>query len=168
MRILTLALVALFTFTSVPSASAYNRYLEKDPTTGTYKKPVRNNERQVRKPVLRGADRLRNENRRFHIKQLTNAFNAYLRANKKLPFSITVDVTQELCSSTATDCTGFLDIRTDLKPYLDPLPQDPLVPAGTNGTGFTVKRNHKNQLWIYAIYSEGLVSPIHFKPGMGN
>jgi prepilin-type N-terminal cleavage/methylation domain-containing protein len=86
---------------------------------------------------------VRNSTRYSDTSALSDAFDQYLIENGSYPSGIT-SVYQELCAQDASDCTGYLDVRSDLVPqYIAEIPEDPST-SSENGTGYFIAINPDN------------------------
>lgn len=82
----------------------------------------------------------RNVERERELEQIYEAIDLYVTNNNgQLPANIPSDTYQEICRQDALDCTGLIELQTELVPtYLTEIPDDPQV-ATENGTGYEIR-----------------------------
>jgi prepilin-type N-terminal cleavage/methylation domain-containing protein len=79
---------------------------------------------------------VRNTTRYSDVSTLSDALEQYLIDNGEYPAGVSNGYS-ELCAQEASDCTGFLDLRSALVPtYLSAIPQDPQLTG--SGSGYFV------------------------------
>lgn len=61
---------------------------------------------------------------------------------------------REICQTGVDDCEGRVDFSQLEPAYLTRIPTDPLTPAGSNGTGYTVKRDAEGRVVLSAPKAE--------------
>lgn len=96
---------------------------------------------------------VRNTTRTSDVNTLSKGLDQYLIDQGGYPSSITGSP-QEICAQDAADCTGLLDIQSELVPdYMASIPQDPQTTG--NGSGYEVSINSTNgKVSVNAISSE--------------
>jgi hypothetical protein len=147
---------AIVVVVSVPSASAL---MMKDFPQAANPHAQRHANRKKKQPApIEHTDaRLRNEQRK---KDLTNIGNALYRFKKKngfiAPKVLPTYEAQEICRFDAKDCTGLLDLKEILTPYLEQktMPVDPSAPKDGNSTRYTVYKDYKNRVFLKALDAE--------------
>ncbi len=108
----------------------------------------------VTDPGVTSGWKLRNDQRKLDLKLLGNAFYNYRRRNKDTNVRGLGAEDKEICRSDARDCTGLLDVREFLKPYMNPLVRDPQTPAIGNGTRYFVRVDWKGKVYLSAPDAE--------------
>lgn len=96
--------------------------------------------------------RQRNDQRRLDLKNIGTAFFRYRQAHKTIPKSVLITEEKEICRWDASSCTGLLDLKDLLSPYLTSMPVDPH--AEGNGTGYVVKKDYKERVFLRAPKAE--------------
>ncbi len=152
---LSVFLFPLFTFLS-PATPAYALVI---PGVSRDTLKVRNPARKkirvnVTDPGVSSSWKLRNDQRKFDLTLLGNAFFNYRRAHKDVNVAPLNHENREICRTGAKSCAGMVDIAALLKDYIDPLPVDPSLTAEGNGTGYFVYENWKGKVYMSAPKAE--------------
>ncbi len=149
-RLLSLTL-ALSLFVSAAPAHALFIKLSNGKTPTKY-------DNTTRKVVPQGTKirnqpwRQRNDRRKLDLKNIGSALAEYRRVANIAPKKILITEEQEICRWDAASCEGLLDLKEVLAPYLDAMPVDPQ--AEGNGTGYVVKKDYKEHVFLRSIKAE--------------
>lgn len=140
------------------SASAGSRMMLKTASSSLMARPRTAVKVSLRKPrhvqVPLNLAKLRDNEREFILKKYRNAFDQYQRDHKgESPPGLKWQE-QEFCRTSAKNCEGLLDLRMELAPYMQPLPEDPLIGDESDGTGITVRTDYKGKLYFKANLAE--------------
>lgn len=85
---------------------------------------------------------VRNTTRTSDLNTISKAVEQYLIDVGAYPTSLTGTL-QEICAQNASDCTGYVDLQSELVPtYIAAIPQDPQVTG--NGSGYEIAINSVN------------------------
>ena len=106
--------------------------------------------------------RERNDKRTKDLTVIGNAIFNYRREHGgKLPTAIPMDKDAELCAGQAVSCTGLVDIRQALKPYLGSIPRDPT--ATGNSSRYAIHKDWKERAYLKALDAEegALIRKMH-------
>jgi prepilin-type N-terminal cleavage/methylation domain-containing protein len=110
----------------------------------------------------RQLSQVRNTTRRSDINNLAKAFDQYLIDEGSYPSGLTSSY-QELCFQDASDCTGLLDVRSDMAPrYLAGVPRDPSLNG--NNSGYRVAINPDNNKISIKVLTPELGESISINP----
>jgi prepilin-type N-terminal cleavage/methylation domain-containing protein len=100
----------------------------------------------------------RNDTRKTHIQILESTLTQYKLQKGIYPDGLTRDY-QEICDPDATDCTGFIDLKSYLVPnFLQAIPQDPNDTDNTGGVGYEIAADDAtNTVSVRSLQAEGEV-----------
>lgn len=109
----------------------------------------------AQKPVDKSRSRLRNEQRRTDVTTIANAIYSWKRDTKeKLPKSVPLDDTIEICKPKSKSCKGMVDLSSIFAEYLSEVPSDPLASPTANGTRYFIGKDYKDRFTISAPDAE--------------
>jgi hypothetical protein len=161
LRSLPISIFTIATFAFLPNAEALRWPPNAEPVTNpavpnTPGRPRNHSGRKVQTDqYMQSKAYRRNQQRRDDVKTISNYLYLFKRDNDYLPpVEVPLKTPKEICRMGSDDCTGLLDLSQELSHYTESLPIDPSLRADSNGTGYTIKKDHKGKVTIGSLHRE--------------